>query len=37
MDALITATAKVNDIAILTGDNKLAGLLAEEADFALYS
>jgi predicted nucleic acid-binding protein len=37
MDALITATAKVNNIAILTRDKKLAQLLAGEADFTLYS
>jgi len=37
MDALITATAKVNNIAILTRDKKLAQLLAGEADFTLYA
>jgi predicted nucleic acid-binding protein len=37
MDALITATAKVNDITILTRDKKLAELLAAEADFIVYA
>jgi predicted nucleic acid-binding protein len=37
MDALITATAKVNDITILTRDKRLAQLLAGEAKFSLYA
>jgi predicted nucleic acid-binding protein len=37
MDALITATAKVNDITILTRDKKLAEVLAAEADFIVYA
>lgn len=37
MDALITATAKANDIPILTRDKKLALVLAKEATFTLYS
>ena len=37
MDALITSTAKVNEIAVLTRDRKLAQVLAGEADFALYA
>jgi len=37
MDALITATARVNGIAVLTRDKKLAQVLAAEADFALYA
>ena len=37
MDALITATAKVNGVAVLTRDKKLAYLLAKEADFTLYA
>jgi predicted nucleic acid-binding protein len=37
MDALITSTAKVNEVAVLTRDRKLTRVLAGEADFALYS
>jgi len=37
MDALITATANVNSVAMLTRDKKLAQLLAMEADFTLYA
>jgi predicted nucleic acid-binding protein len=37
MDALITATAKVNGVAILTRDKNLARLLAREAHFTLYA
>ena len=36
MDALITATANVNDIAILTRDKKMAQVLTAEADFTVY-
>lgn len=36
MDALITATAKVNDVPVLTRDKKLAQVLAGEATFTLY-
>ena len=37
MDALITATAKINNMPVLTRDPKLARVLAGEADFTLYS
>ena len=37
MDALITATAKVNGVTVLTRDKKLARLLAREAHFTLYA
>ena len=37
MDALITATAGVNKIDILTRDKKLAQLLAGQASFTLYN
>jgi predicted nucleic acid-binding protein len=37
MDALITATAQVNDLVVLTRDKNLAQLLAREADFTLYT
>lgn len=37
MDALITATAKINDVPVLTRDKKLARALAGEAAFTLYS
>jgi predicted nucleic acid-binding protein len=36
MDALIVATAKANDLPILTRDRKLANVLANEAEFHLY-
>lgn len=36
MDALITATAQVNGLAVLTRDKRLAQVLADEADFSLY-
>ena len=36
MDALISATAKVNDVPVLTRDKKLAQALAGEATFTLY-
>ena len=36
MDALITATAKVNDVPLLTRDKKLTQALAGEATFTLY-
>ena len=36
MDALITATAQINGLTILTRDKKLAQLLAKEADFTIY-
>jgi predicted nucleic acid-binding protein len=37
VDALITSTAKVNEITVLTRDSKLTQVLAWEVDFALYS
>jgi predicted nucleic acid-binding protein len=37
MDALITSTAKVNEIAVLTRDRKLTQVLAREAKFTLYA
>ena len=37
MDALITATAAVNDVPVLTRDKKLTQALAQEAAFTLYS
>ena len=36
VDALIVATAQVASISVLTRDKRLAGVLAEEADFVLY-
>ncbi|MFN2124397.1 MAG: PIN domain-containing protein [Candidatus Promineifilaceae bacterium] len=36
MDALITATANVNGLTVLTRDKRLALLLAEDADFIIY-
>jgi hypothetical protein len=37
VDALITSTAKVNEITVLTQDSKLTQVLAGEVDLALYS
>ncbi len=36
MDALISATAKIANVSILTRDKKLAGVLANEASFVIY-
>jgi len=36
MDALISATAQIANVPILTRDKRLANVLANEANFVIY-